>query len=130
MKKYGDDADQFHNQGTRVEASKKWHEQNQLKHDYSYRSVSKPYYRSYNKKDNKPKNIYKTRNTPYTQFNESNFKPNWSCAPNYDENYYERNKHVGNKHVGNKTNKNYGWVVGLCCIVIIIFFAICLKLIF
>ena len=42
MKKYGDDADQFHNQGTRVEESKKWHEQNQLRHDYSYRSVPKP----------------------------------------------------------------------------------------
>ena len=42
MKKYGDDADQFHNQGTRVEESKKWHEQHQLRHKFSYNSSPKP----------------------------------------------------------------------------------------
>ena len=91
MKKYGDDADSFHDQGTRIEASERGYEQNQLRNDYAYRSVSKSNYRSYNKKDNKSRNINKTPYTHYTQFNDSNFKPNWSCAPDYDENYYERN---------------------------------------
>ena len=40
MKKYGDDADQFHNQGTRVEESKKWHEQHKLRHENSYPKIS------------------------------------------------------------------------------------------
>ena len=119
MKKYGDDADSFHDQGTRIEASERGYEQNQLRNDYAYRSVSKSNYRSYNKKDNKSRNINKTPYTHYTQFNDSNFKPNWSCAPDYDENYYERNKHRGNK-----TNKYDGEIVGLCCLVIIIIFII------
>ena len=119
MKKYGDDADSVHDQGTRIEASERGYEQNQLRNDYAYRSVSKSNYRSYNKKDNKSRNINKTPYTHYTQFNDSNFKPNWSCAPDYDENYYERNKHRGNK-----TNKYDGEIVGLCCLVIIIIFII------
>ena len=41
MKKYGDDADSFHDQGTRVEISKQWHEQNTIKPNYNYHSSSK-----------------------------------------------------------------------------------------
>ena len=124
MKKYGDDADSVHDQGTRIEASERGYEQNQLRNDYAYRSVSKSNYRSYNKKDNKSRNINKTPYTHYTQFNDSNFKPNWSCAPNYDKNYYERNKTGGNKSFNSASNSNDDWIVGLCCLGIVIIFII------
>lgn len=80
----------------------------------------------YNYRTNyKSRNTYKTHNKPYTQFNDSNFKPNWSCAPDYDENYYERNKHrikykTNKKSTKSSNSDDTGWIIALLCICVIL----------
>ena len=76
MKKYGDDADSFHDQGTRVEASKIWHEQNQLRYDYSYRNASKP--KHANKYSYKPKPKTTNKSTYKPDYSKTYYKPNYS----------------------------------------------------
>ena len=87
MKKYGDDADSFHDQGTRVELSKKWHEQNQLRHDYSYRSPSKP------------KSSYKPKTNYYD--NESMMIICPDCGK-----YYHKNRYWSCPHCNNSKRKS------------------------
>lgn len=87
MKKYGDDADSFHDQGTRVEASKRWHEQNQLRHNYSYsspvrpRHSYKPKYRP--KHTSKPKSNYKLNNKDTYKWEKCP-----KCKNTYNKNLY------------------------------------------
>ena len=87
MKKYGDGADSFHDQGTRVEASKRWHEQHQLRHDYSYRSPSIPKSRNYNKSTSKSN--YSNKSTYKPNSNKSSYEPNYS-KPYYKPNYSKK----------------------------------------
>ena len=71
MKKYGDDADSFHDQGTRVEESSKWHRQHKIGPIYPHHSQPNPNY--YNRSIYKPKPSNKPTNRPkYT--NKSSFK--------------------------------------------------------
>lgn len=75
MKKYGDDADSFHDQGTRVDESRQGHEQNKLRHYYNYSTPSK----------------HKSRNNAvFTNEPKHNYKHNYStcseCGRPYDKN--------------------------------------------
>ena len=134
MKKYGDDADQFHNQGTRVEASKKWHEKHQLRHDYSYRSPSKP------KSTYKPKPSYKPKsNYRRTNSNNSSYRSNNSGS---NGRYYGTG--VSNPYVARrkeelkKQKRNYqsnsksddDWVVCLGVLLFFLFIAFMFYLMF
>lgn len=73
MKKYGDDADLFHNQGTRVEASKRWHEQYQRKHNYSYCSPSNSKSTYKHKSIYNPKSSYKY-DSKYKRVSKSSYR--------------------------------------------------------
>lgn len=90
---------------------------NNHKSDYKPKTSNKSTY----KQKHYPPQSY---NKPYTKFNDPSFKPNWSCAPNYDKNYYERNKTGGNKSFNSTSNSNDDWIVGLCCLGIVIIFII------
>ena len=84
MKKYGDDADSFHDQGTRVEISKQWHEANQIKHDYSYHSSSKP--KTTNKTTYEPSYSYsqnrkrQSKTSSYGSYNNQGYQKRQSRA--------------------------------------------------
>lgn len=106
MKKYGDDADQFHNQGTRVEASKKWHEKHQLRHDYSYRSPSKPKSTYKPKPSYKPKSNYKSKSTYKPK---SSYKPksNYRRTNSNNSSYRSNNSGSNGRYYGTGVSNPY-----------------------
>ena len=133
---YGDDADSPWDRGTRVEASKRWHEQNQLRHDYSYRSASKPkstYKPDYSKTYYKPNYSNKTkqqhrrkqsRTTTYKPYNNQRNQKRQSYNVISVEEANERIK----KQKKKSKSKNNG-SSALSCIIAILAIFICLSLI-
>ena len=133
MKKYGDDADSFHDQGTRVELSKKWHEQNQLRHDYSYRSPPKPSNRSYNrnKSSYKPdysKTYYRPNKTNQQyQRKQSNYSSSYKSYNNQRTKKRQQYRVISVEEANRRIKKNKkskstsnsddsGWIMALLCI--------------
>ena len=107
MKKYGDDADSFYDQGTRVEESKRWHEQN-TRRNYSYRSQPNP---SYSKSSYKPSytnqstNKHKSSNNPKSAYkpNKSINKSKSSYKPRYSNKSINKSKSSYKPRYSNKS---------------------------
>lgn len=106
-------------------------EYDQYKGRYQYGGGRKPVYARKNDYHSYRPLSY---NNIYTEFNDPNFKPDWSCAPNYDDNYYERNKHRGyrtnkpkntiSSATNTPSNNDGDWMLGFCCLGILIIFII------
>lgn len=148
---YGDDADSPWDRGTRVEASKRWHEQNQLRHDYSYRSASKPKStykpKTTNKSTYKPKYsnktiyAYKSTSTSANNYSTSNYDSHKrldfydimcaNCDTIYDTRVHKSCPTCGRippriPRKYNSRSKSNGdrWIIGLYCIGILLIFII------
>ena len=115
MKKYGDDADSFHDQGTRVEISKQWHEQNTIKPNYNYHSTSKPkttnkttyesnYYYSQHRKR-------QSRTSSYGSYNNQGYQKRQSYRVNSVKKVNRKSKQ--NTQSTYSSNSDGGWVIAL-----------------
>lgn len=98
MKKYGDDADLVHDQGTRVEASKSGYKQNRVNYNSSYRSSSNPTY-TY-----KPKTSNKSTYKP--DYSKTYYKPNYSKKTN-QQRKRKQSKSTSYKSYNNQKRKTY-----------------------
>ena len=68
-----------------------------------------------------------THHKPKSNNTSTNFKPNWSCLPNYDENYYERNKHrfdKNNRNNNKSSGDEYLWGIFIGLAILILIFTI------
>ena len=131
MKKYGDDADSFHDQGTRVQESANWHRQNKIGGIYPHRSQPNPscsrshYSPSYtNKLANKPKSTYKPRySNKSTNKPKSTYKPKYSNKSTYkatyspSSNYSNRNRRTSqNRSTSSSSSSGDNLLMALLCI--------------
>ena len=93
MKKYGDDADSFHDQGTRVQESANWHRQNKIGGIYPHRSQPN---RSYSKSSYYSTNTYKPKTTKKSTY-----------KPDYSKTYHQSGSRNYNKPSHSTTKRQY-----------------------
>lgn len=126
MKKYGDDADSFHDQGTRVEISKQWHEQNTIKPNYNYHSSSK----TTNKTTYEPSYSYsqhrkrQSRTSSYGSYNNQGYQKRQSYRVLSVEEANRRIKKQNKRSTQSSSSGNSSRSVFSCCIGIFICFLV------
>lgn len=94
--------------------SKRWHEANQLKHNYSYRSSSKP------KSSYKPKSTYKPDYSKTYYQSKSNYKSKSNYNTNYRSNYsnptHKSKNTYKNKSTNNSNSNDDNILMALLCV--------------